>query len=403
MDTCNCAATGILDVDSSVQLSVPQACIWKESGPSIMSELVTQSLAIIRSGQAPSGAYVACPSYCTYNYCWFRDGTFVAHAMDLWHEQPSTERFYSWACDTILARADAVGRCVQAVAQGGLPDPADLLHTRYTLAGDPGSDDWPNFQLDGFGTLLWGLRRHQEIHGAPAPSSWQDAARLLVRYLAALWPLPNYDCWEEFADRRAVSTLAAVYAGLHAAVALLGVGDPDGGLAAEAAEAVRASVLRDGVRDGHLIKQLHGDDIVDASLLWAAVPFGAHGLLAVQDPLMRATVARIERDLIGETGGVHRYRADTFYGGGEWMLLTALLGEYRAQSGDREGAELCRLYVARHAGVDGTLPEQSSAAPLAPEYLQEWLDRWGPVAQPLLWSHANYLSLCASLNAQSSV
>ena len=60
--------------------------------------------------------------------------------------------------------------------------------------------------------------------------------------------------------------------------------------------------------------------MVDASLLWACVPFGRHALLQAADPLMRGTAAKIERDLVGGTGGVHRYRADTFYGGGEWVV-----------------------------------------------------------------------------------
>jgi GH15 family glucan-1,4-alpha-glucosidase len=152
------------------------------------------------------------------------------------------------------------------------------------------------------------------------------------------------------------------------------------------------------VRDGHLIKQIHHDAVVDASLLWACVPFGEHGLLQPAEPLMQATAARIEQDLIGATGGVHRYRADTFYGGGEWMLLTALLGEYRAAIGNLPGAQQCLSYVEAHAGEQGYLPEQSSQAPLEASYVAEWLARWGPVARPLIWSHAAYLSLYAALN-----
>ena len=37
-------------------------------------------------------------------------------------------------------------------------------------------------------------------------------------YLAALWQLPCYDCWEEFPDRVHPHTLAAIYAGLGGAV-----------------------------------------------------------------------------------------------------------------------------------------------------------------------------------------
>jgi len=359
-----------------------------------MYDLVTRSLDVIKAGQTASGAYVACPEYPTYRYCWFRDGAFIAHAMDLWGEHASARRFYDWVAQTVLNRTEAVERCVAAVNRGERLDPLDLLDTRYTADGRRGDDaEWPNFQLDGFGTVLWGLRRHSALTGQPAPPAWDEAARLVARYLAALWPYPNYDCWEEFPDRIAVSTLAAVYAGLHAASTLLGSDDGEGRRATATIAAIEERVRRDGVRDGHLIKQLDGEDTVDASLLWACIPFGDHSLLRPNDPLMRGTVERIEADLIGKAGGVHRYRADTFYGGGEWVLLTALLGEYRAATGDATGARACHAFIEAQADVWGRLPEQTTAASFHPSRVGEWVDRWGPVACPLLWSHASYLSL----------
>jgi GH15 family glucan-1,4-alpha-glucosidase len=364
-----------------------------------MDELSARSIQIIKSGQGGSGAYYACPTYPTYQYCWFRDGTFIAHAMDLCGERESAVRFYNWASRMITARTVAVDHCVAAAATQRPPDPADLLHTRYTLDGKPGADQWPNFQLDGFGTLLWGFGRHLAADTSPIPTVWTEAIRLLVRYIAALWRRPNYDCWEEFADRIAVSTMAALYAGLRTAARIL-TDDPVGADAARASAEIRALVLERGTVNGHLIKQIDGADVVDGSLLWASVPFGEDALFAPQDEIVRATAARIEHDLIGGTGGVHRYRADTFYGGGEWMLLTALLGEYRLAAGDRAGARRCLAYVAAHADAAGALPEQSSAAVLAPARVQEWIDCWGPVARPLLWSHAGFLSLSAGLVAE---
>ena len=361
-----------------------------------MDELIARSIRIIKAGQGASGAYFACPTYPTYQYCWFRDGAFTAHALDLWGEQQSAARFYDWAAQMVAANASAVERCVDAVAGNRLPDPSDLLHTRYTLDGRPGSEEWPNFQLDGFGTLLWGFGRHLSLTAAAMPAVWTDAVRLLVRYIAALWRQPNFDCWEEFADRIAVSTLAALHAGLRTAARIL-VEESLSVVAGQTAAAIRAFVLERGALGGHLIKQIDGADVVDGSLLWACVPFGEDALVGPSHPVMRGTAARIEHDLVGRTGGVHRYRADTFYGGGEWMLLTALLGEYRLAAGDQAGARHCLTYVAAHADLGGNLPEQSSAAVLAPTRVREWIDCWGPVACPLLWSHAEYLRLSQAL------
>lgn len=358
-----------------------------------MHRLVTQSIAIIEAGQAANGAYVACPTFPTYNYSWFRDSTFIAYALDQWEQHASAERFYHWAAQNVIARREAVERCVEAAAEGRVPDPADLLDTRYTLDGQTGEEEWPNFQLDGFGTLLWGLRRHISITKRDTiEQEWAEAASILIHYLTALWRLPNFDCWEEFPNNIAVSTLAALYAGLNAATTLPGLSQSDSALAEKTAAQIKAFVLSNGARDGHLIKQIDGEDVVDASLLWACVPFDGYGLFTPDSPHMRATAQRVEQDLIGGTGGVHRYLADTYYGGGEWMLLTALLGEYRAASGDYQGAQQCLQNIEQHFTEVG-LPEQIADAALHPERVQEWIERWGPSAQPLLWSHATYLSL----------
>ncbi|KPV52167.1 hypothetical protein SE17_17090, partial [Kouleothrix aurantiaca] len=47
------------------------------------------SIALIRAHQSPNGAYVASPTFPTYHYCWFRDGTYIAYAMDLVGEHAS--------------------------------------------------------------------------------------------------------------------------------------------------------------------------------------------------------------------------------------------------------------------------------------------------------------------------
>jgi isomaltose glucohydrolase len=43
------------------------------------------------------------------------------------------------------------------------------------------------------------------------------------------------------------------------------------------------------------------------------------------------------------------------------------------------------------------MPEQVPDHLLAPSERQAWIDRWGPVAHPLLWSHAMYLRLAVEL------
>ena len=121
-------------------------------------------------------------------------------------------------------------------------------------------------------------------------------------------------------------------------------------------------------------------------------------LLSPDDPIVQATVTRIEADLHCAGGGVHRYLADTYYGGGEWVLLAGWLGWYYAETGETARARELLRWIEAQADVGGHLPEQVSAHLLALDRFGEWEARWGPVAKPLLWSHAMYLILCRALN-----
>jgi GH15 family glucan-1,4-alpha-glucosidase len=94
---------------------------------------------------------------------------------------------------------------------------------------------------------------------------------------------------------------------------------------------------------------------------------------------------------------VHRYLDDTFYGGGQWPLLSCMLGLGFAARGDRDRAFEQLRWAARSATGDGERPEQVADHLLFPERRAEWIERWGTVATPLLWSHAMYLRLAVEL------
>ena len=79
-------------------------------------------------------------------------------------------------------------------------------------------------------------------------------------------------------------------------------------------------------------------------------------------------MARIERELESADGGVYRYLGDTYYGGGQWLLLTAALGG-RTCGGVRlvtVRAASTLAWIERQAGPDGTLPEQVATNALHP-------------------------------------
>jgi isomaltose glucohydrolase len=223
---------------------------------------------------------------------------------------------------------DWVGRVIMARPDG----PWDA---RYSLDGGPDPSPWPKRQIDGLGLWLGALRRRGDW------GRWAEPARLASAWLERHWAEPCVDWWEE-------------REGVHA-VTLWCVGN---GLASD--EIRREALARAG-------------DRLDASLLHIGTP---------------ELVARVEESLVSPGGGVWRNLDDEYYGGGEWPLLTAMLGLAKP-----ERAAGCLAWIEAHARRNGDLPEQAQDHLLRPERLQPWIERWGEPASPLLWSHAMYLRL----------
>ncbi|MEX2550929.1 MAG: glycoside hydrolase family 15 protein, partial [Nitriliruptoraceae bacterium] len=272
------------------------------------------------------------------------------------------------------------------------PPPPHHLHTRYTLDGEESRVPWENFQLDGYGAWLWALVEHARRHDRPCPDI-VEGATLSARYIAACWDEASYDWWEEHATHRHTSTMASIYGGLAAVRDWDAIDGETRGRADAQARRIRSVVADLGVCNGRLTKWF-GSTEVDASLVACATPFR---LYEPGDPTMQATIERIEGDLV--SGGVHRYLDDTYYGGGEWVLLAGFLGWHHAENGaaDRAGALL--RWIVGQADAQGDLPEQAAQHLLHPERKAEWDERWGPSARPLLWSHAMLLTLVSVLES----
>lgn len=347
-----------------------------------MDNLYTRSIEIILNNQHASGAYIASPNFDTYQYCWFRDGAFIAYAMDLVGEHSSAARFHDWAANTVNKRADVVERTIAKIRHGKTLGVNEILHTRYTVDGQEAYEKWPNFQLDGFGTWLWAVSEHQRLNRTELPGSWLQATQLVANYLTALWKFPCYDCWEEFPDQVHPHTLAAIYAGLNANNRFNQIEFN------QTMVEIREFLLNNAIMNGHYVKFI-GTSEVDASLLGLATPYR---IVNPDDPIMQATVEKIETEL-RQGGGLHRYAKDTYYGGGEWILLTAWLGWYYKQVGELQKVEDLKSWVEAQADSQGFLAEQIPIHLNDESYYQPWRDRWGEIAKPLLWSHAKYLIL----------
>jgi GH15 family glucan-1,4-alpha-glucosidase len=260
---------------------------------------------------------------------------------------------------------------------------------RFALDGSTVADDWPNFQIDGYGTWLWALGQHLLSTGQDrVPELFRPSVERVGRYLDAFALTPCFDVWEESGSALHTSTLACVYGGLVVAGRLLD--DKD---LLERAESVQSRIRDSAIRLGRYVKSNESDD-VDASILWLSTPFG---VVEPGDPHFAQTVRMIETRLSLD-GGLRRYPTDTYFGSGAWPVLTASLGWHYRAVGDVDAARRCGHWVAGHLDDEGRLGEQFGGERRDPEHYREWVDRWGPSAKDLTWSHAMYVVLCAALD-----
>ena len=355
----------------------------------VHSDQVGKSVARILSHQSPHGSFVASPDFGQYQFCWLRDASFVAYALDVAGQTVASARYHRWVAATLAplrqAMADAARLTGNPAAWHRLP-PA-----RFALDGATVLDDWPNFQIDGYGAWIWSLREHLRLAGDDGLlAEVRDVVDNTWRYLDAVALDPCFDVWEEHGDQVHTSTLACVHAGLTAAADLLGERRP-----AERAEEVRSFLFGMASARG-LFPKSHSTGEVDASALWLCVPFG---VVPADDPLMAATADAIKAQLDLD-GGIRRYAADTYFGGGAWPVLTASLGLYRLAAGDSQAAGRHLTWIEEKFDAEGRLGEQFGGEFLNPAKYREWVQRWGHPARDLLWSHAMYVLLAVAAGDQ---
>lgn len=380
-----------------------------------MHSLYRLSIDVIKQNQSNTGAFIACPNFPTYQYCWLRDGSFMAHAMDVAGEYESATAFFRWVGRTIQRFGYKVEFARLHLKTNKPIGKDDLLHPRYTLDGEEVTVDstWGNFQIDGYGTWLWALGEHVRRSGDTSLlTELSGPIETTLMYLELVWKLPNYDCWEEHPEFLHPYSLATVYAGFATIAQLLSEGTIRSVSVnvADLAVQVKAFILTEGVKDGKLVKlfppkggtaksRLTDNNGVDSTLIGVSIPFQ---VLEPDDPIVVATLQAIESDLHYPNGGFYRYKSDVYYGGGEWILLTAWLGWYYASIKKFDLAKKLCAWIEAQTDNDGYLAEQVNEHMLDSTHYTPWVKKWGPIATPLTWSHAMYIILSNAILEENS-
>lgn len=356
---------------------------------------IKKSIEIIKKNQSENGAYVASPNFDSYNYSWFRDGAYIAYSMNISEEHESARKFHLW-CSSVMGRyGGRVKSILKEIENGGKLNESQFLPTRFNLEGIAVEDEWTNFQTDGFGTWLWALSQHIELgNDKKLLEQIRESVTMCIEYLLAVWQIPCYDCWEEHLGYIHTYTLGSIYAGLESIKKYFPLYKEKIDLATAD---IKKFIQDHLIKDNQLIKMIDANgketdktNGVDASLLGMFVPYN---IFDCNGKIAKMTIQRIEKDIYREEGGVYRYLEDTYFGGGEWILLSCWLGWYYVKANQEKKAEKILEWADSHFDEDYQLPEIVLENVFEKDKLYEWEKRWGKNAKPLLWSHAMYIIL----------
>ncbi|MCI4336188.1 MAG: glycoside hydrolase family 15 protein [Thermoplasmata archaeon] len=341
-------------------------------------ELYRTSVLVMRHAVGTNGSIIASPDTRslviggdTYNYCWWRDGGYVAKAMDEAGLYENAQRFFEFA-----------RKCQQA--------DGSFFH-RHFPDGEYGST-WhppPFLQIDQTATVLSALWHHFKRGADPDVllDFWpmvKGAANFLTEFRDPVTGLPaaSFDLWEERFAIHTYSTAAVIH-GLERAARIaheLGKDPTRWRLASQEIHRAALAQLWDEEKRRFVRSLSPRDDRLDASVLLAL----KLGLLEPNDPRMRTAVDGIEARLwSSRVGGVARFENDQYYGReNPWVICTLWLAEVRLMLGDRERCRELIEWAAQHATPTNLLPEQIDVGSGEPRS-----------ATPLTWSHSTFVDV----------
>jgi oligosaccharide amylase len=341
-------------------------------------EVYRSSVLLMRHLTGTNGSIVASPDTRslvaagdTYNYCWWRDGGYVAKAMDEAGLYEGAARFLGFAQECQNSDGSFFHRHFPDGALGSTWHPPPFLQIDQTATVVAAA--WHHFKRGGDPDVLvtlWPLVK--------------GAANFLAGFRDPSTHLPraSFDLWEERMGVHAYSTAAVAHALERAARIAAEIGKDPGPWRKASAEVREAAVrhLWDPTL-GRFVRSVEPrDERLDASLLLGL----KLGLLPWDDPRAKTSVDTIEARLWTPTiGGLARYEGDTYYGHeNPWIVCTLWLAEARLRLGDPGRCrELIEWAVAR-ATPTHLLPEQVDRATGEPKS-----------ATPLAWSHSTFVDV----------
>jgi len=365
--------------------------------------LLEASRRVIKDAVVENGAIVAANTdmkyyprdVTSYRYVWLRDASFICVAADILGLDIQAD-FFQWC----MERAEA---------------PDGIFFQRYHTNGARAGEQ---FQPDQAGTLLWAIwhhynyRQEQEREQEEAMKDFKELISKVADGICKHWYrnhflIPTFDLWEErstypdIGDNHTYS-IAACMCGLRYANELMN-GDKNKNRNNSKKWLLCASQMENSLKRAYDPDPSHGyflrtfgainDYVVDASLLGLVYPFE---VCSAQDERMVNTVRAMERRIVHDGAGVHRYENDVYdgwmvngdvrrKGAGAWPLLNFWMAIYYKRKGEPGKAKMYHDWVLNRL-----------EKPYIPE--QIFTNRLQKSVCPLVWAHAMYV---IALNADS--
>ena len=359
-----------------------------------------QSLLILRTQIDHRGAIIAATDTAifeknrdAYNYCWPRDGAFVAMTLIEAGFEDLAENFFHF-CREVF------------------PQKKGYFLQKYNPDGSLGSTWHPKFlngkkilpiQEDETALILIALGKYAEkFEVLDKIAKWGDdflwpMADFLERFVDPKTglPEPSFDLWER--QRGVFSfTTAATIGALFAAANLAEKIGHDGKKYKIAAEKMRKSALKNlfSPEKNRFLKRIFEKNKKDFSLDASLLPIWKFQMVDVFDEKMRSTAEQITENLAAG-GGIARFEKDDYFfdfekhrdfqkfPGNPWIVTTAWLADFEIETGNQKSAREKIKWMADRGNRAGIFAEQFDPENLSPRSVA-----------PLAWSHAAF---CATV------
>lgn len=341
-----------------------------------------------------------------YRYVWLRDSALTIEALVSHGFKHDAEAWRMWLLRAIAGDPNQMRIMYGLGGERHLPE-TELSHLKGYENSQPvriGNGAADQYQADVVGAVMVALDMARDAGIQETELSW-NLQKSMLEFQAQQMERKDHGIWEmrgqtEFFTHGRAMMWAAFDRGVRA-VEGHGLDGPVE-LWRELRDLLRAEVLDRGWDEhSRSFVQFYGGTEVDASLLQLA-----HiGLVNYDDPHMLGTVARLERELLDETGFLHRYKTSSGKDGlpgsdSPFLICTFWLVEQYARSGRALDARalmdtvlavstdlglLSEEYSPEHGRLAGNFPQAFSHLGLirAADALDELLPRDAGAAEAI--------------------